>query len=85
MKKGWKPTVVGLVRGVLLAGAAAGITGLITLVGEVDLGDAAIWAPAILVALRTAEGKIDEWRGQQRQIPMGSQPNNVTAYSGRNT
>lgn len=77
---GLSPTLVGALRGVILAAVAGALAAASTAVAGLDLG-AHGWAiPIVLAVLRTLEGELDRQRGQAPQAPLGSRPADPTAY-----
>jgi hypothetical protein len=59
---GVRPWLVGLVRGLIHAVAAAAIVFAITILGGPDLPDGLqVWAPALVLALRVIEGRLDDY------------------------
>lgn len=68
MPKPTSPSVVALVRGVLLAAAAAAIGAAITGLTTADLGDLAWIGPIAILVLRQLEGIVlDAGRGVPKQ------------------
>lgn len=55
-----KPSIVALARGVIEAAVITAIGGAITWIGSVDLGTLAPFAPIAVLALRAAEGIVDQ-------------------------
>lgn len=81
---GVSPTVVGLLRGLVYAGIAAGASGLVAAVGSLDaetLGHYGWLVPVALAGARALEGYIDKRRGQAPQVATGSKPADPTAYA----
>lgn len=73
--RGVPPWLVALFRGLLEAALLAAVAALIVWLGEADLGDLAPWAPIAVLALRQAEGIIDERVDPTRQRgPLGGRP-----------
>lgn len=65
---GFRPWVVGLVRGLVHALAAAALVFAINTLGSADLpAELQIWAPAIILALRAIEGRLDDYHDPARQ------------------
>lgn len=55
-----KPAAVGLRRGSLEALASAVLIAVAHWLGDVDLGSAGPWLPVLILAIRTAEGLLDQ-------------------------
>lgn len=55
-----RPLTIGAARGVLEALVLGAIAGVVAWVGNVDLGEWAVFAPGILFLLRTLEGWVDD-------------------------
>lgn len=72
----WRPRVVGLVRAVLLAAAAAVLATVIDAVEVADLpAEIRVWAPVFLLVLRTLEGEVDDRRDPTPQAGLlGGKP-----------
>lgn len=65
---GHRPYVVGLVRGLVHALAAAALIFGIEALDAADLPDGLqLWAPMLVLALRTIEGRLDDFHDPARQ------------------
>lgn len=67
---GTAPSLVAILRGLLLAAVAGAVGAAITWLSGSDLGAWAAWAPALILVLRSVEGFVDQARGQRPQAGL---------------
>lgn len=71
MPTGVRPWLVGLARGLAHALALAAVVFAIGVLSGPDLPDGLqVWAPAIILALRSIEGGLDDRRDPSRQAGL---------------
>jgi len=63
--KAFRPWAVGAARGIVTAAVLAALAAVVEAANAADLPDgAAIWAPIVIVIVRTLEGLVDDRRQQ---------------------